>query len=496
MAYQGEIKNFGAAKGFGFISCPDVDKDVYFQRRDLPEDLQGNFSHDFFNFQGLTAIFELTETKDGKPQARNVKVVGGEGLPMLGEVKNFSDKNGYGFITSSMWDSDLYFKGKDLPPHLQGMGLGQLKGMKVKFTTVAMPDGKMQARNLVVSAPGGMVPMARMSIAEMAMPMPMPAAPMRRPTMMSAQPMPAPTMRAGMGKGKPMPSSRPVPTMQAPPVMAPAQMSMAPVMGNAIPDGTSMVGTVKSFDPAKGFGFISAPNFPPDIYFKPDLEEVTKGQQVTFLIKWSPQGKPQAREVSIPMQEGDSYVGSVKRFNPNKGFGFLSVEGKPQDVYFKGELLPPDLQENLSGLETGTQIRFTVHLAPDGKPQAQEMVTVGGPPQGVKRPMMNAAGVSANNGAAKRMRPTPSGVPLMPAPAAFADPAGADTGERCQGTVKSYSFSKGFGFVQSPAVQGDVYFQKAALPPKFREMELQGYEVAFDLQYRPDGKPMGMNLEV
>lgn len=321
-------------------------------------------------------------------------------------------------------------------------------------------------------------------------------APMRRPPTMQPMMQALPTNRFAQGKGtvRAVPTARPTPTMRAQPMMAPMQQSMAPSMGHAIPDGTSMVGTVKSFDPAKGFGFISAPNFPPDIYFKPDSEEVTKGQQVTFTIKWSPQGKPQAREVTAPMGEGDSYVGSVRRYNPNKGFGFLSVEGKPQDVYFKGEQLPPDLQEG-GGIE-GTKIRFTVHLAPDGKPQAQDMAVVGGPPQGMKRPIAGAGNLAMHGSAAKRMRPTPSTV-AAPAPAFNGggnQPGGE--GERCVGQVKSYSPVKGFGFIQCEGLEKDVYFQKSGLPPANRDMDLQGFEIAFDLQFRPDGKPVGINLEV
>ncbi|CAE7644367.1 PPR4, partial [Symbiodinium sp. CCMP2456] len=251
----------------------------------------------------LGCFFESVLTKDGKPQARNVKVLGGDGANMLGSVKNYNPMKGYGFISSSMWEGDCYFKGKDLPPQLAA---SDVRGMKVRFTAVAMQDGKMQARDVIVlqsAAPAGPPPM------QMSMP-PMPTQRMAQPQVVA----PAPQAQ--------VPRAPPAPTMAAPPA----------AMGHTIPEGTSMVGSVKTFDPAKGYGFISAPNFPVDIYFKPELEPVAVGQQVTFTIHWTPQGKPQAREVTSPMQAGEFLSGTVRRYNPNKGFGFLAVEGRSQDA--------------------------------------------------------------------------------------------------------------------------------------------------------------------
>ena len=113
------------------------------------------------------------------------------------------------------------------------------------------------------------------------------------------------------------------------------------VRGHVLPDGSNMVGTVKSFDPAKARLFIGSTascrdlalslhqtfqgtlgstavsdSGAKDIYFKPDpskAEAFSPGQeaktnrqatavslaQVTFLLKYAADGRPQAREALL-----------------------------------------------------------------------------------------------------------------------------------------------------------------------------------------------------
>lgn len=503
-SHQGQIKNFITTKGYGFIASPEIEGDVYFQRRDLPEDLQINVGEDLFSLKGLGCFFESVLTKDGKPQARNVKVLGGDGANMLGSVKNYNPMKGYGFISSSMWEGDCYFKGKDLPPQLAAT---DVRGMKVRFTAVAMQDGKMQARDVIVlqsAVPAGPPPM------QMSMP-PMPTQRMAQPQVVAPAPQ-AQVQRAP-----------PAPTMAAPPA----------AMGHTIPEGTSMVGSVKTFDPAKGYGFISAPNFPVDIYFKPELEPVAVGQQVTFTIHWTPQGKPQAREVTSPMQAGEVLSGTVRRYNPNKGFGFLAVEGRSQDVYFQKQNLPMEYQESTA--MDGAQFQFSVIMSPAQKPQAQDMELIAMPGPngamagkggfaGVKRPaptqvparpsVPSAMPVMANP-MVKRPRPMPTTVAPEPSFGAYgfqnsvqqlmaaaglqptlgvAAPSYADG--KTRGTVKSFNPMKGFGFIAAPSLPTDVYFNAKSLDDAYRSLQLDGQQVAFNVRYTQDGKIQATDVQV
>jgi len=66
----GTVKGY-SAKGYGFILCPEVDHDIYFARESLQEGLRTA------NIAGTTVTFELMRGTYGKPQARNLRPVGG-----------------------------------------------------------------------------------------------------------------------------------------------------------------------------------------------------------------------------------------------------------------------------------------------------------------------------------------------------------------------------------------------------------------------------------
>eukprot|EP00933_Yihiella_yeosuensis_P064199 TRINITY_DN6755_c0_g1_i1.p1 TRINITY_DN6755_c0_g1~~TRINITY_DN6755_c0_g1_i1.p1 ORF type:complete len:509 (-),score=119.67 TRINITY_DN6755_c0_g1_i1:216-1679(-) len=483
MAYSGEVKSFGP-KGYGFISSGEIEGDIYFQKRDLLEDFQQVLinQHDSINLVGRGVRFELTETQDGKPQARSIQVVAVDGEDIAGEIKSFVQDKGYGFISSSSIEGDIYFQRKDIPNQFQAM---QLKGLKVKFVPHTMPDGKVQARNLVVMVgnPGPVMGAPMGGMAPPMMGMPMHIAPP------AGNRVPPPQGRmVQQGKGG---TVRAVPPGQAPP---PMMRSMPPMVGA---DGASMVGTVKSFDAEKGYGFITAPNFQGDIYFKPDSSGWTKDQKVTFFLKYAQNGKPQARDVAGALEEGQFVVGEVKRYNPSKGFGFFGVENRSQDVYFQKKDLPVEFQES-PDLD-GTRFSLQIRLTSDGKPQAQDLQFSEGPPKGVKRaaPGGDDGHDPSQGTAAKRTRPST-------VPAAFARPSSAPSvapavggGDSTVGMIKSYNAAKGFGFISCRDVKTDVYFQKSGLPTSLQQSQsLQGKEVSFQMHFTEDGKAQGSAIKV
>merc|ERR1712118_628603 len=140
--------------------------------------------------------------------------------------------------------------------------------------------------------------------------------------------------------------------------------------GKAGGDGSSSSGVVKSYNAAKGFGFIQSAVFPGDIYFKFGDNPINQGTPVTYTLRVMPDGKAQASDVVPGLSEGDHAIGTIKKIHAEKGFGFLEVPGQPGDVYFKLDALPRDLlEEGLQGSDesslVGKQVRFTVHLTPD-----------------------------------------------------------------------------------------------------------------------------------
>merc|ERR1740121_2218865 len=118
-----------------------------------------------------------------------------------------------------------------------------------------------------------------------------------------------------------------------------------------------MQGTVVSYNMSKGYGFIKAGGVASDIYCKAQ-GNFQPGMVVGFLLKINRDDKPSAMDLKPGLSSGQSYVGVVKGFFENKGFGFLEVADHPADVYFHKDLVPPQLQGNL----VGKRFRFTVQL--------------------------------------------------------------------------------------------------------------------------------------
>lgn len=275
-------------------------------------------------------------------------------------------------------------------------------------------------------------------------------------------------------------------------------------------EGKVLVGTVKTFIPDKGYGFITTPDLSGDIYFKGDGELVLdKGAQVCFILQFATDGKARANSVQLAIAKGEQLVGSIVSFNSQKGFGFFAVPDRLQDVYFKAENLPAELQDTSNLI--GAEVQFTTELTSSGKPQMRDAEFVSGPTgtapprlAQTKRPASGMVGnMAASNDANKRQRTLPPPPAPLP-PAAFAGhvaqsaPAHnqAPQNSRCFGTVKRYDVAKGFGFISSTFASSDVFFQKSQLPVEYQSNDVTGLEVSFNLRYTADGKPQGGSLQV
>lgn len=123
-------------------------------------------------------------------------------------------------------------------------------------------------------------------------------------------------------------------------------------------------GTVKWFDPSKGFGFIVAEDDGPDILLHANalrnfglssvcdnarmtvsVQRTARGLQVTEVFAVLPpvdsetqadgaDGAPPEIDRSVPLQ-----AARVKWFDKVKGFGFANCFGKPEDVFVHMETL-------------------------------------------------------------------------------------------------------------------------------------------------------------
>eukprot|EP00439_Symbiodinium_sp_Y106_P034824 s655_g4.t1 len=101
-------------------------------------------------------------------------------------------------------------------------------------------------------------------------------------------------------------------------------------------------GTVKSFNPHKGWGFVECDG--QDLFVhKKDLNGFcpSKGDTVQFTVGTSEKGALAENASVVTAAEEASYYGQIKSFNPVKGFGFISCEAFPeQDVFLLRSELP------------------------------------------------------------------------------------------------------------------------------------------------------------
>lgn len=256
----GQIKSVNVAKGFGFIVSPGVPGDIYFKAA----------GQEFA--QGQSVCFQLRWTQDGKPQANTVTTAMASGEEVIGTIKSFSDKNGYGFIAAQEYPQDIYFKKQDLCQELQGMDGQEVVGSQVSVTIGLQNDGKPLAKYMTfvsdhkqgVKRPRGAEEAAFIEAA---------------------------FAKGCGGKGG----------LIAPAAKRSRVEPFSPAAGEGPVDGW-----VKSYNPGKGFGFIQAPAVGgADVYFKgSSLPEGCKdtdisGAQVRFTLNYTPDGKPQAADLQV-----------------------------------------------------------------------------------------------------------------------------------------------------------------------------------------------------
>eukprot|EP00933_Yihiella_yeosuensis_P051627 TRINITY_DN495_c0_g2_i1.p1 TRINITY_DN495_c0_g2~~TRINITY_DN495_c0_g2_i1.p1 ORF type:complete len:207 (-),score=80.16 TRINITY_DN495_c0_g2_i1:172-792(-) len=103
----------------------------------------------------------------------------------------------------------------------------------------------------------------------------------------------------------------------------------------------ALTGTVKSFNPHKGWGFVECNG--QDMFLnKKECKGVcvSKGDQVQFTVQQTEKGSAAADVTSLKAPDERYYFGEIKRFNPTKGFGFITSEAFQEDIFVLKSELP------------------------------------------------------------------------------------------------------------------------------------------------------------
>jgi CspA family cold shock protein len=146
-----------------------------------------------------------------------------------------------------------------------------------------------------------------------------------------------------------------------------------------VPSGPEISGVVKWFDPAKGFGFVELEDGSGDAFLHVSVVERfgrgtpspgapirvrtgrgPKGPQVAEITELGEApvgGAPQSRRPTASAAPGQEIRGTVKWYNAQKGFGFITPETGGKDVFVHVTALG---RSGLSELAPGQVVRLQV----------------------------------------------------------------------------------------------------------------------------------------
>jgi len=172
----------------------------------------------------------------------------------------------------------------------------------------------------------------------------------------------------------------PPPAVAKLPGAAPLAAAPSPEVPSPAAAEACFVGTVKSFSPDTGYGFITSEGIAQDVFLRAcDLQgarPLERGQSVKFSLAYDGQGRPQAQSIVLqtaaagPEHASTRRVfGRLKSVGPEYGF-IDSPEAKRihgRDVYFSRAHLPG------GPWEVGKPVSFILTLNRRDQPQARDM---------------------------------------------------------------------------------------------------------------------------
>lgn len=394
--FSGTVKSFNPEKGWGHIECPETHelfgKDIFL----LKSQLQGGLS---VVQKGAAVTFSVTDSGRG-PEATDVTVqgafagggCGGAVGGYVGTIKSFNPTSGWGHITcaqtEAIYGKDIFF----MKSQLQSTGGVINKGVSVSFDVNQGIKGP-EASN--INPTGGVVGVVGGGCSVVG-------------GGMQQHPQAHPTPHFGYGGycggygpvvGGPM---APPPLNQNPYQQLPQQWQQAGGMQQMVPGGGGGVfyGTVKSFNDDKGWGHISCQQtqaiYGKDMFvLRSQLNGATAspGAAVQFMVGQGAKG-PEAHNVRVmgPGATGSEvYMGTVKNWNQEKGWGFISCD-ETHALYGKDIFLHKK-DVGAHNPTAGENVQFSVQISEQGRPETATVSFVGASygawkaaPQPVQRP--------------------------------------------------------------------------------------------------------------
>jgi cold shock protein len=303
---QGTVRWFDPERGFGFLAPEDGSTDLFVHASEILSDSGAKLLR-----EGQAVEFEVGEGDRG-PQAKRVRVTGdvaaGAAVGILGTVAWYEPAKGYGFATPDGGGAQVFL-------HSSAIVTGGVvsEGQRIAFLVVEGEKGPQAAH---------VVPL-------------------------------------GAGAGTP-----------------------------AASDGAD--GTVSWYDEAKGFGFVSPDAGGEDVFvhvraLAPGLTWLHEGDRVGYDVVTGDKG-PQARDLHLvrsavpedgpaPPSPSGQKVGAaaragegvVARYDPDRGFGFITPDAGGPDLFVHLSVLVGD-----EPLRKGERVRYAIRQSDRG-PQADRV---------------------------------------------------------------------------------------------------------------------------
>lgn len=140
--------------------------------------------------------------------------------------------------------------------------------------------------------------------------------------------------------------------------------------------------------------------------------------------------------------------GLVKSFSIRNGYGFITDVAGGEDLFFSKDQIPVEWHALGPKLE-GQEVVYEVGQSAEGRAQARNL-------RPAQAPQIN---------------------------------------QTVAGVVRSYNSTKGFGFMQTMGVDGDIFFARDRLPAELQSVShLEGATLVYQLAQGPDGKFQAQNI--
>lgn len=377
--FTGVIKSYNPQKGWGFVECLETQqiygKDILV----LKEELRGVPVS-----TGQRVAFSVSQGRKG-PLATSIRLLGGGGggatpgldrapilaqpgrgtkrklqeaeeqasQSFLGTIKSFNPTRGWGFVecaeTHQIYGKDILV----LKDELAGVSVGP--GQRVSFSVVQGRNGPL-ATDIQILVPAGAAHL-RSRLAMMPPVAGLQAMPMYNPF---AMPRVGGCGALSNGASRRLSSQGKMPDPQE-----------------------HICGIIKSFDEQNGWGFVTGEAilqlYGKDVYISKVAlqgQTVSPGDQVMFSVEMGLKGPMATGVTLLPSGSfvaegvpGTVYTGTIKSFNAEKGWGFVTSEETTQ-IFGKDLFLHKRELGDTGTPSAGDQVMFTVQLSAGGRPEA------------------------------------------------------------------------------------------------------------------------------